>query len=376
MVSVGTSHSPAKPHGPPVTLTRVARAASAPSPVSSWSTKALAYVRLLSPAPSITSKHLDSPSERIKQLRQLILLESLPAGEEGARLRPLVWKLLLSLNELPPHDEHHYDTLFRDDDIHPLLDVKTYYSLVSRDPSPMFSKIRNDTFRTLATDLEFKDRVGEDRLVRLLEAFVWRQLDATAEQDDRLGPLSASSSIDPRTPYVQGMNVLAAPFLYVLPTQIEAFACFSIFIEHHAPRYVRPTLDGVHAGLHLVDLCLAALDEPLHAHLLSHRLTAELYAFPSLLTFCASTPPLHEVLELWDFLLSWGVGLNVVCVVAQLWLMRDGLLVSNSPMKLLRTLPPLRSKDIIPLVVQFIGELDQELYTSVMRHPWDDGLRF
>lgn len=42
----------------------------------------------------------------------------------------------------------------------------------------MFSKIRNDTFRTLATDLEFRQRVGEERLVRCLEAFVWRQLGA------------------------------------------------------------------------------------------------------------------------------------------------------------------------------------------------------
>lgn len=149
------------------------------------------------------------------------------------------------------------------------------------------------------------------------------------------------------------MNVLAAPFLYVLPTQLEAFACFSTFIEVQAPRYVRPTLEGVHAGLHvsspscfvsvarslltqslslsqLVDRCLQSLDPPLYAHLLSHNLIAELYAFPSVLTFGAATPPLREVLELWDFLLSWGVGLNVVCVVAQLWIMRGELLASPS----------------------------------------------
>lgn len=155
--------------------------------------------------------------------------------------------------------------------------------------------------------------------------------------------------------FSQGMNVLAAPFLYVLPTQLEAFACFCSFIEVQAPRYVRPTLEGVHAGLHvrlppvssppvsllslspltpsppqLVDLCIQALDPELHAHLLSFNLTAELYAFPSLLTFCASTPPLREVLELWDFLLAWGVGLNVLCVVAQLWIMRNDLLKSGS----------------------------------------------
>jgi cell cycle arrest protein BUB2 len=46
-----------------------------------------------------------------------------------------------------------------------------------------------------------------------------------------------------------GMNVLAAPFLYAMPTQVEAFACFSTFIEEQCPLYVQPTLVGVHRGL-------------------------------------------------------------------------------------------------------------------------------
>jgi cell cycle arrest protein BUB2 len=46
-----------------------------------------------------------------------------------------------------------------------------------------------------------------------------------------------------------GMNVLSAPFLYTLPSQLEAFACFSTFIEDACPLYVQPTLVGVHRGL-------------------------------------------------------------------------------------------------------------------------------
>lgn len=34
--------------------------------------------------------------------------------------------------------------------------------------------VKNDTFRTLATDTQFKGKVKEDMLVRLLEAFVWK----------------------------------------------------------------------------------------------------------------------------------------------------------------------------------------------------------
>lgn len=49
--------------------------------------------------------------------------------------------------------------------------------------------------------------------------------------------------------YVQGMNVLAAPFLYTMPSELEAFTAFSKFIEVHCPLYVQPTLEGVHRGL-------------------------------------------------------------------------------------------------------------------------------
>jgi cell cycle arrest protein BUB2 len=46
-----------------------------------------------------------------------------------------------------------------------------------------------------------------------------------------------------------GMNVLAAPFLYVMPSEIEAYACFTSFLETSCPTYVQPTLSGVHRGV-------------------------------------------------------------------------------------------------------------------------------
>lgn len=47
---------------------------------------------------------------------------------------------------------------------------------------------------------------------------------------------------------MQGMNVLAAPFLYVMPSELEAFEGFKSFIERDCPLYVQPTLEGVHRG--------------------------------------------------------------------------------------------------------------------------------
>jgi cell cycle arrest protein BUB2 len=45
-----------------------------------------------------------------------------------------------------------------------------------------------------------------------------------------------------------GMNVLAAPFLYVMP-ELDAYNAFSTFIHHACPLYVQPALDGVHCGI-------------------------------------------------------------------------------------------------------------------------------
>lgn len=78
--------------------------------------------------------------------------------------------------------------------------------------------------------------------------------------------------------------------------------------------------------LQLLDLCLEVLDAELYKHLMEKGLKAAIYAFPSLLTWSACTPPLQECIKLWDFLLAFGTHLNVLCVIAQLHLIRRELL--------------------------------------------------
>lgn len=80
---------------------------------------------------------------------------------EASRIRPLVWKLFLDL-----HRSHLRP---------PPFSAETFYDLATREASIMHRKIKNDTFRTLATDKAFGARVSEERLVMCLEAFVWRQ---------------------------------------------------------------------------------------------------------------------------------------------------------------------------------------------------------
>jgi len=239
----------------------------------------------------------------------------------------------------------------------PVLETDAYLALIHRGASPAYSKIRNDTFRTLATDPLFRRRVSEASLIRLLNAVAWKLHDAKEEkQPPRLSysiTEHGSPELQNATPtmksraraltlttdgsdagasepgtYVQGMNVLAAPFLYAARSEAEAFIAFHRFITHECPGYVRGAMDGVHKGLALVDKVLAIVDPKLCLYLVGKGMNAELYAFPSVLTLCACTPPLPEVLRLWDFLFAYGAHLNILCIVAQLVILRNSILSS------------------------------------------------
>lgn len=139
--------------------------------------------------PKSTSKPraTGEPDDGTRKLRRLILVDGIPSSvvckrrllavslfdtiPQDSSLRPRIWKILLRV-----HD----------------LSADRFLCYVARGPCEVREKIRNDTFRycrisrllyfiiiqmvarTLATDKGFKERVREDMLVRLLDAFVWR----------------------------------------------------------------------------------------------------------------------------------------------------------------------------------------------------------
>lgn len=45
--------------------------------------------------------------------------------------------------------------------------------------------------------------------------------------------------------YVQGMNVLLGPILFVMP-ELDAYRTFSCLMKSHCPRYAQKNLEGVH----------------------------------------------------------------------------------------------------------------------------------
>ncbi|KAI1431150.1 rab-GTPase-TBC domain-containing protein [Xylaria sp. CBS 124048] len=286
-----------------------------------------------------------------------------------------------------------------------VLTTDKYLRLVHRGASPAYSKIRNDTFRTLTTDPLFRRRVSEASLIRLLNAVAWmlhdskegrrpcssrRSLPASnsaspcrsdmspsmmsspmARSRTRALTLSAEGS-DANTSepgiYVQGMNVLAAPFLYAARSEAEAFVAFHQLLTKECPGYIRGAMDGVHRGLVLVDKVLGIVDTKLSLYLTSKGLSAEIYAFPSVLTLCACTPPLPEVLRLWDFLFAYGPHLNILCIVAQLIMMRNELLGSASPNKLLRSFPTLQADKIKAHALAIIKMIPDDVYEEIVKH--------
>ncbi|KAK7970525.1 hypothetical protein PG996_001046 [Apiospora saccharicola] len=293
----------------------------------------------------------------------------------------------------------------------PVMGTDEYLSLIHRGASPAYSKIRNDTFRTLTTDPLFRRRVSEASLIRLLNAIAWKMHDSREVRrptssrqslpatDSRPGSsrtdISMTSASSPlaggRTSrsraltltnssetsvneysssgtYVQGMNVLAAPFLYAARSEAEAFVAFDRLLTKECPAYIRGAMVGVHKGLALVDKVLAIVDARLHIYLVSKGLSAEIYAFPSVLTLCACTPPLPEVLRLWDFLFAYGPHLNILCIVAQLIMMRNDLLGSNNPNKLLRSFPSLHADQIKRTALAIVKMIPDDIYAEIVTH--------
>ncbi|KAJ5787945.1 hypothetical protein N7457_002935 [Penicillium paradoxum] len=317
----------------------------------------------------------ENPNEGLRELKYLVLSCRVDADGDGmSPYRIYLWLILLDIPPMPTDD---------------------YLALIHRGRSPAYAKIRNDTFRTLATDPLFKRRVTEASLIRLLNAVAWKlhdsrpkprsrptssrrremelRMDAPpsiAEQsicDEELRKPTNNTPIDTAM-YVQGMNVLCAPFLYAARSEVEAFALFHYFVTRECPGYIRGAMDGVHKGLRLVDRCLEIVEPKLAAYLFSKGMHAELYAFPSVLTLCACTPPLPEVLHLWDFLFAYGPHLNILCIVAQLIRMRDQIFECPSPNKILRSFPPLDAKEIIALTVLIVRKIPGELYAEMITH--------
>jgi cell cycle arrest protein BUB2 len=359
-------------YGPPRPLTRRASSRSSLAGAGRRTSSGRLPVDKVKRSPSKKSFQLDPGSRRLRErfeqvlqargssgganidvLRQLVLEEGLPPESEFERttcatkctLRGRVWKVLLGLTK---------------------VDAAEYISIISRGPSKHEEKIDNDLHRTLASNKEFSSRVSQSVLCRLLNGYVNRQ---ELSQRNKQGEESTAA-----TYYVQGMNVLAAPFLYVM-TEVDAFFAFKHFLGNNCPRYVTKSLVGVHDGHKLADMVLQVCDPQLHEFLAQQQLSAEMTLFPTILSLSVNRRPMSEVLKLWDVLLAYGVHLNIVFIVANLILIRE-IIFLKSPaqnQKLINAgydLPPLKANLIVSLSMHLLRRIPGDLYAQLLLHPF------
>eukprot|EP00299_Pterocystis_sp_00344_P016170 c8109_g1_i1.p1 GENE.c8109_g1_i1~~c8109_g1_i1.p1 ORF type:complete len:294 (+),score=56.43 c8109_g1_i1:56-937(+) len=234
--------------------------------------------------------------------------------------------------------------------------IPLYTALVAKRFHDKFGNaIANDTFRTFRTDPSFHEHVSQEALTRVLHAF--------AHFRDSRG----------ETGYLQGMNVLAGMFLFVMP-EPDAFTTLVVLVSSHCPTYFTPDLAGARAGAVLVDYVLEIFDPQLHQHLNSKNLTATIYAFASVLTLCASTPPLSEALVMWDFLMCHGVHWNVLLCASQCINNRTQLLQSSQPLKELRAASTSDAKVLIATAVVLIDQIPSDLYQRIVAHTTDESV--
>ncbi|PRP75134.1 bub2 protein, partial [Planoprotostelium fungivorum] len=274
-------------------------------------------------------------AKNIMDLRRLVLIEGLPTDTlEGDTLRGRVWKVLLRVRDVSADD---------------------YIILVNKGATEhpgLYDKIRNDTFRTFKTNISYQKRVPENTLIRQLNAFMH-----LCDEDKRNN-----------TTYVQGMNVVCAVFLYVM-NELDAFYCFSKFANHYAPLYFNPQIEGAHDGVELADEVMKVADPELYLHLISKGMKTETWALAHCLSFSACTPPLDEIVKLWDFLFAFGPHVNILCLVAQIMIIREEILAAERP-NLTRNFPPLDSHTIITVAVQIVRNIPDDLWKKIVQHPW------
>jgi cell cycle arrest protein BUB2 len=277
--------------------------------------------------------------EKLAGVRRAVLQRGVPAqtADEQARvssecsLRGRVWKALLGVRWVV---------------------ADQYIQLVLRGPSRLADKIDRDRARTFQHDAAFERAVPQDKLVRLLNAFVHH----AEEEDIPYG-------------YVQALNLIAGMFLYVMP-EPDAFACYCTVLRNHLPLYYNKNLTGAHNGLKMMVCALKVVDPELYAHLHAFRFQPEVLLHPVLSVGCA-TPPMQEALHVWDYLIAFGMHLGPLVATAQLVLMRDMLLHHHSPCSTFRVLPRLDAGPIVRLVNLFVAQLPDDLFDLLVRHVHD-----
>jgi cell cycle arrest protein BUB2 len=159
------------------------------------------------------------------------------------------------------------------------------------------AKIKDDAFRTFKGHAPFWDVVKEDTIIRVLRA----------------------TALDKG--YVQGMNVLLAPFLWIMP-EFDGYLCFHRLVTHHIPSYITEKLEGVFRAIELTTVCLPVIDPTLSNCINKREMKFPVFSLRFILTMMANKP-LDDVIHIWDAIFAYGAHFSIYIFFAYLISIRD-----------------------------------------------------
>eukprot|EP00953_Heterococcus_sp_UTEX-ZZ885_P004429 2900-Heterococcus_DN1.PRE.2 len=149
---------------------------------------------------------------------------------------------------------------------------------------------------------------------------------ATAAATSTSTSSTSSAGVSSSGGYVQGMTILCAPFLFVMPEVRHYVSYFYKRYTHcigkkHSCLKSCDTMDILSAECttctHACAQCAvlpvtqhAAVDPELHGHLSGRAGDIKIFAFPLLMSLHACMPPLEETLKVWDVLFAYGVHME------------------------------------------------------------------
>lgn len=281
------------------------------------------------------AQRADTAEERFRSLRRYVVEHGL---KPCSRQRPLVWKLLLGVVR---------------------LDAASYARLVSLGATSVDDAIRDDASRTFRSDASVRERIRDEQMIRILNAL--RHLNGEVD-DDGHGPN--------RCP-------VCAAFLYVMPSELEAFWSLHALATRYCPTYFACDLHGAHSGAILVASCLQKLDLPLFEAIrdksgphLSTK-TFEACIFPLLMSLFSCVKPLQQVVLIWDAIFALGAHFAVLVCIARCISLRDKILQAKDPLLLFqpRNLPPLDAHALVARAIEIAPSIPHHLYHLVKQHP-------
>jgi len=270
----------------------------------------------------------ESCIDSLLTLKSYVLIHGIPedCSEFGSdTLRARVWKLFLGIRL-------HYD-------------VESYLELVESDHFQFIDKIKDDGFRTFKGNKVFWQRTDESTVIRVLNTI----------------------SLD--CGYVQGVNVLLGPFLYLMP-EMDAYYCCHSLLTDHIPRYITKNLDGVVEGIHLLDMIFKLLDHELYEHIILKLMDLRIFSVRYILTLMANTQPLEEVIKLWDAIFAFGAHFNILIFCAYLITLRKEILNEPKGYKISYIIEhgQVNSQILIKLAVSFVPQIPVDIFDQLISH--------